>query len=90
MTEGQLRELLSEEALAWAERPYEDIVADLTEPRKYKRGAGESEHNFEVKALESTSEYILVSLSVDDGSLIWSLAPITASFLIYRDGRIEM
>lgn len=90
MTEGQLRELLSEEAMVWAERPYEDIVADLSETRKYKRGAGDTEHTFEVKALESTSEYIHVSLSVDDGSLIWSLAPPTMNLLIYRDGRIEM
>lgn len=90
MTEGQLRELLSEEVMAWAERPYEDIVADLTQPRKYARGDGETEHTFAVKALESTSEYVLINLSVDDGSLIWSLAPPTANFLIYRDGRIEL
>ncbi len=90
MTEGQLRELLSEEAMAWAERPYEDIVADLTEARKYSRGSGEDAHNFEIKALESTSEYVHVALSVDDGSLVWSLAPLTMSLLIYRDGRIEM
>jgi hypothetical protein len=90
MTEAQLRELLSEETLAWAERPPADIVAELASPQTYRRGAGEAWHEIEVRLLEATDDYIHVSTSIHDGSVVWSLSPITSSFLIYRDGRIEI
>ena len=48
MTEAQLRALLSEEAVAWAEREPADIVADLSQPRTYARGEGDGWHEFEV------------------------------------------
>ena len=40
--------------------------------------------------LEATDDYIHVKTSINDGSLVWALKPITSSFLIYRDGRIEI
>ena len=90
MTEAELRELLSEETLAWAEREPADIVADLAAPRKYARGEGDRWHEFEVTLLEATHEFIHVKTSIHDGSLVWSLAPVTTSFLIYRDGRSQL
>ena len=90
MTEVQLRELLSQETLAWAEREPGDIVADLVTPQTYQRGAGDTWHEIEVTLLESTSECIHVRMTINDGSLVWALKPIAASFLIYRDGRIEV
>lgn len=90
MTEAQLRALLSAETLAWAEREPADIVADLETPRTYQRGAGDTWHEFEVTLLERTNEYIHVKTTINDGSLVWSLKPLAASFLIYRDGRIEV
>jgi hypothetical protein len=38
MTEAQLRELLSQETLAWAKRSPSDIVAELAKPQTYHRG----------------------------------------------------
>ena len=90
MTEAQLRELLSEETLAWAERSPADIVAELAKLQTYRRGKGANWHEIEVTLLEATDEYIHVKTSIHDGSLVWSLTPITSSFLIYRDGRIEI
>jgi hypothetical protein len=90
MTEAQLRELLSEETLAWAEREPADIVAELAKPQVYRRGAGDTWHEIEVRLLEATDEYIHVKTSIHDGGLVWSLAPIASSFLVYRDGRIEI
>jgi hypothetical protein len=89
MTEAELRELLSRETLAWAERSPADIVAELARPRTYRRGAGDTWYEIEVTLLEATADYIHVKTSIDDGSLVWALKPITSSFLIYRDGRIE-
>jgi hypothetical protein len=90
MTEAQLRELLMQETLAWAARSPTDIVADLAKPAIYRRGAGDTWHEIEVMLLESTDDYIHVKTSIHDGSLVWALKPITSSFLIYRDGRIEI
>ena len=90
MTEAQLRELLSQETLAWAEKSPADIVAELAKPQTYRRGAGDTRHEIEVTLLEATDDYIHVKTSINDGSLVWALTPITSSFLIYRDGRIEI
>jgi hypothetical protein len=90
MTEAQLRELLSKETIAWAEREPADIVAELGTPQIYRRGAGDTWHELEVTLVEATDEYIHVKTSIHDGGLVWSLKPITSSFLIYRDGRIEI
>ena len=90
MTEAQLRELLSQETVAWAERSPADIVAELAKPQTHRRGAGDTWHEIEVTLLEATDDYIHVQTSIHDGSLVWALKPITSSFLIYRDGRIEI
>jgi hypothetical protein len=90
MTEAQLRELLSQEMLAWAERSPADIVAELAKPQTYRRGTGDTWHEIELTLLEATDDYIHVGTSINDGSLVWALKPITSSFLIYRDGRIEI
>jgi len=90
MTEAQLRELLSQETLAWAERSPADIVTELAKPQTYCRGTGDTWHEIEVTLLEATDDYIHVKTSIHDGSLVWALKPITYSFLIYRDGRIEI
>ena len=90
MTEDQLRELLSQESLAWAEKPPADIVAELAKPQTYRRGTGDTWHEFEVTLLEANNEYLHVKTSIHDGSLVWALKPMVSSFLIYRDGRIEI
>lgn len=90
MTETQLRELLAQETLAWAERSPADIVADLAKPVTCQRGAGDDWHELEITLLEATDDYIHVRTSIHDGSLAFALQPITSSFLIYRDGRIEI
>ena len=90
MTEAQLRELLSQETLAWAERAPAGIVAELAKPQTHCRGADDTWHKIEVTLLEATDDYIHVKTSISDSSLVWALAPITSSFLIYRDGRIEI
>jgi hypothetical protein len=90
MTEAQLRELLSQETVAWAERSPADIIAELARPQTYRRGTGDTWHEIAVTLLEAADDYIHVKTSIHDGSLVWSLAPMTSSFLIYRDGRIEI
>ena len=90
MTEPELRELLLQETLGWAERSPAEIVAELAKPQTHQRGTGDAWHEIEVTLLEATDDYIHVKTSIHDGSLVWALKPITSSFLIYRDGRIEL
>ena len=90
MTEAQLRELLSEETLAWAERSAVDITAELTKPQTFRRGVGDAWHEIEVTLLEATHDHIHIKTSIHDGSLVWALKPMKSSFVIYRDGRIEI
>jgi hypothetical protein len=80
MTEAQLRELLSEETLAWAERSPPDIVAELARPQTYRRGTGDTWHAIEVALLEAIDDRIRVKSSINDGSLVWALQLITSSF----------
>src|SRR5262244_4180200 len=86
MTEAQLRELLSQETLAWAERSPADIVTELAKPQTYRRGTGDTWHEIEVTLLEATDDYVHVKTCIHDGSLVWALKPMTSSILIYRDG----
>ena len=79
MTEAQLRELLSEETLAWAERSPADIVAELASTQIYQRGRDDTWHKIEVTLLEATDDCIRVKTSIPDGSLVWALKPITSS-----------
>jgi hypothetical protein len=63
---------------------------ELAKPQTYRRGTGDTWHEIEVTLLEATDDYIHVKTSIHDGSLVWALKPISSSFLIYRDGRIEI
>ena len=85
-----MHEPLSQETLAWAERSPVDIVAELARLQTYRRGTGDTWQEIEVTLLEATDDYIHVKTSIHDGSPVWALKPITSSFLIYRDGRIEI
>jgi hypothetical protein len=67
-----------------------DIVAELAKRQTYRRGTGDTWHEIEVTLLEATDDYIHVETSINDGSLVWALTPITSSLPIYRDGRIEI
>ena len=55
----------------------------------YERGEGSTWHQVEVVLLEHEAEYVHVSLSVDDGSLLKVMLPLSHSFIVYRDGRVD-
>jgi hypothetical protein len=70
-----LRELLSQETLAWTERSPAAIVAELAKPQTYRRGADGTLHEIEVTLLDATDDYIHVKTSINDVSLVWALTP---------------
>ncbi len=46
-------------------------------------------YQIEIDKLEKTNEYIDIIISIDDGSLWRSFCPITISFIVHKDGRVE-
>ena len=89
MKKAQLQSLLDAEVDAWAKKPYATLIEELPDVVAYERGDGADAHQFEVQMLEHEPDYVHVCISIDDGSFRWSFAPLTRSFIVHRDGRVE-
>ena len=89
MNKEHLRSLLDAEIDAWSRKSFAQLVDVLTDAVTYERGSEADFHQFEVQLLEHEAEYVHVSISIDDGSLLKSIAPLTHSFIVYRDGRVD-
>ena len=89
MHRKELRALLDAEIAAWAAKSFDDLVEELRDVVAYERGDGAEAHQFEVLLLEEEDAYLHISISVDDGSFLKSMAPETRSFIVHRDGRVE-
>ena len=89
MNKEQLRALLDAEIKAWSSKSYSDLVEELPDVVAYGRGSDAGFHQFEVLMLEHEPEYVHVSISIDDASLLKSFSPLTGGFIVHRDGRVE-
>ena len=89
MKKQHLRELLDAEIEAWSGKSCTALVGELSDVVAYERGAGADFHQFEVQMLENEPGYVHVSISIDDGTLMKSIAPLNRSFIVHRDGRVE-
>ena len=90
MRKEELCRLLSAETKTWAEKSYDQLRAELRDVVAFQRGEGSDAHQFEVIMLEKTDDYVHVGISVDDGSFLHSFAPPTTSFIVHKDGRVEI
>ena len=90
MTKSELHRLLDAEVDELSRRSYARLVDDLSDVLAYERGSGAGHHQFEVQMIEHEPGYVHVAVSVDDGSFLRSIAPLTRSFIVHRDGRIEV
>ena len=88
-TKIELERLLAEEMEVWSTKPFDLLVRELADVVAFARGSGEAFHQFEAQIIERTPDTVHVCLSVDDGSLRRSFAPLTRGFIAHRDGRIE-
>ena len=88
MDPRRLASALKAEIDEWAALPFDAIKARLQQVCAYERGEAPNQYQVEVQLLESTPEYLHVGIGVDDGG--WSaFKPLSTSFLVHRDGRIE-
>lgn len=88
MNRDQLRRCLERELDEWSTIPFEAIKTRLHDDCVYERGEAPDLYQVEVQLHESTPEYVHVGIGVDDGGLS-ALKPVSASFLVYRDGRVD-
>lgn len=90
MTKAELQKLLDAEVAELSRRPYARLVEELSDVLAYERGSGAVHHQFEVEMVEHEPDYVHIIVSVDDGSFSRSFAPLCRSFIVRRDGRVEL
>ena len=88
MKKEELEKVLSLEIDAWADKPYEELT-QMRKPHCYSTDVDGISFNVEVQVLHVTSEYVQLSIAVDDGSGRWATCPVAKSMLIYSDGRVD-
>jgi hypothetical protein len=88
MKRNQLVRCLESELDEWTKISFGELKARLKEACAYERGEPPNQYQVEVQLLESTPEYLHISIGVDSGFLR-SFKPLAASFVLFRDGRVE-
>ena len=79
------RPVLDAEVKRWSAKTCEQLVAELADVQAYEVEFGSKPYQVEVEILENTAQYVNVIISVHDGSLPDSIAPLTDS-IICRKG----
>lgn len=91
MKKERLKVLLAAEVAAWADKSFGQLLTELDDVVAYGRDDPEEGfHQFEIMLLERNDEYVHVGVSIDDGSFRRSVSPMTRSFIVHRDGRVEI
>ena len=77
----QWKKVLDMEVARWSAMSWEELATELREDRAYQVEVESKQYQVEVQLLENTGDYVHVSVSVDDGSLLQSIVPSTQSFI---------
>lgn len=77
----QLRPVLDAELKRWEAKSIEQLLAELDEVQAYDTEFENKKYQVEVQIVENTEKYVHVMVSVDDGTLLASLSPLTSSFI---------
>jgi hypothetical protein len=89
MKREELRPYLEREVERWSAKSYAELRVELQEGC-YADARPDSEYHVEVDLLEDRQEYVHVMVSVCSPKAGWSCYhPLSTSFLVYRDGRVE-
>ena len=88
MARSDLQECLRREVERWSAKPFDVLVTELEDVVAYSCEEPDF-YQVEVQALERIAEYIHVSVAVDHGG--WrAFVPVSTSFLVYQDGRVDV
>ncbi len=85
------RKVLQAELTRWSSMPSDTVLAELRSRDVYEVVVDSMHYQVEVVLLEDTPEYLQVSISVDDGSLLASIHPASESFICrkYDSGKAK-
>ena len=75
------RGILDAEVTRWSAMPCAQLMEELHEAKAYQVDANARRFQVEVDLVEDTADYLHVVVSVDDGSLPWSIFPVTRGFI---------
>ncbi len=84
-----LQVALVREVERWSALSYQRLRSDVRETVVEEREVDGLAYTVEVDLLEDLPEYVHVAVAVDDGSLRWAVCPLSHSFLVYPDGRVD-
>jgi hypothetical protein len=59
----------------------EHLIAELHDVQAYVVEVDSKQYQVEVQLLENANAYVHVLVAVDDGSLPWSIVPLTRNFI---------
>jgi hypothetical protein len=76
---AEWRAVLDDEVKRWSSMSCERMRTYLVE-------VDSKQYQVEVELLENTEAYVHVGVAVDDGSLPWSIVPLTKSFIRQKSG----
>ncbi len=89
MKREDLGVFLERELARWSAKSYEVLRQELREGNHTQAEAG-AEYHLEVDLLENREDYVHVTVSVCSERVGWScIQPLSTSFLVFRDGRVE-
>ncbi len=89
MKREDLGVFLEREVARWSAKSHEVLRQELREGNHTEAEAG-AEYHLEVDLLENREDYVHVSVAVcSEKAGLSCLHPLSASFLVYRDGRVE-
>lgn len=88
MKREDLRPYLEREVAKWSAKSYQTLREELRDG-SFNANPG-AEYHLEVDLAENRDDYVHVNVAVCSEHVRWScFHPLTASFLVHRDGRIE-
>ena len=88
MKKEELKKALIIEKEKYANKSFEEL-SKIAKPVTYECGSDENWYQVEVQLLEKNDEYVHVSIAVDDGKLLKAMFPLSTSFIVHKDGRVE-
>jgi hypothetical protein len=89
MKREDLRPYLERELSEWSAKPYGTLREELRQGYNAERTA-EFEYHVEVDLVENRDDYVHVNVAVCSPAAPWSCYhPLSKSFLVYRDGRVD-
>lgn len=84
-----LEQALEHEVEDWRAMPFDELRSRPVRPHSYFAEMGDGKLQVEVQLLENLDDRLHVMVSVDDSSLFRAMFPVSASFLVHRDGGVS-